>query len=127
MSASLAVQRLVHGALAALPGFAGVYDGPPADAAPPYLVIGPDSVGEWGTKTEIGHEHRVAVSLWTDAPGMAAAKALLGPVEAALLALAGARDGHRVVTCRLQRCAVIAQPGGWTQGLVEVRVRTVMD
>ncbi|WP_409049850.1 DUF3168 domain-containing protein [Sandarakinorhabdus sp.] len=59
MSASLKLQKRMVAALTGMAGVTGVYDGPPADAAPPYLVVGPDLVGDWGTKTETGHEHRV--------------------------------------------------------------------
>ena len=124
MSASLAVQRLVVAALAGIPGVTGVYDGPPVDAAAPYLVIGPDVVTDWSTKTETGHEHRLAVSVWDAGPGTARAKALMGPVETALAALAGRRDGHSVVSSRLLRTLVLTDPEGWTQGIVEVRVRS---
>ena len=124
MSASLAVQRLVAAALDAMPGVTGIYVGPPPDAAAPYLVIGPDLVIDWSTKTETGHEHRIGVSAWDAGPGSARAKAIMGAVEAALSGLAGVRDGHAVVSVRLLRTLVLTDPEGWTQGLVEFRVRT---
>lgn len=126
MGASLAVQRLVATALAGIGGVSGVYDGPPVDAVAPYLVIGSDVMTEWGTKTEAGHEHRLAVSVWDAGPGAARAKALMGAVEAALTGLAGVRDGHRVVSSRLVRALVLTDAEGWTRGIVEVRVRTVV-
>ena len=63
MSASLAVQRLVVAALSGVAGVTGVFDAPPVDALAPYLVVGPDLVADWSTKTETGHEHRFAVSV----------------------------------------------------------------
>ena len=124
MSASLAVQRLVVAALGGVAGVTGVFDGPPVDAAPPYLVVGPDLVTDWSTKTEVGHEHRFAVSVWHAGPGAARAKALMGSVEAALRGLAGSRDGHVLVSARLVRTLVLTDAEGWTQGIVEFRVRT---
>ncbi len=125
MSASLAVQRLVAAALADIPGITGVFDAPPPDQPPPYLVIGPDTVTDWSTKTGTGHEHRVSVSAWDAGPGAARAKALAGVVEGRLTALAGAADGHRIVLATFLRSLVLTNPEGWSQGVVDVRFRTV--
>jgi hypothetical protein len=127
MSASLALQRMMVAALAAVPGVTGVFDAPPPDAMSPYLVIGDDLATDWSTKTEAGHEHRVAVTVWEAGPGAARAKSVMGQVELALSGLAGARDGHRVVLSRLVRTLVLTDPDGWTQGIVEFRVRTSVD
>ena len=125
MSASLAVQKLVAAALADLPGVSGVHDGPPPDAVPPYAVIGSDLVTDWSTKTEAGHEHRLAVNVWDAGPGAAVAKRLLGAVEARLAGLAGIMDGHRVVSSLMLRSLVLTDAEGWTQGIAEFRVRTL--
>jgi hypothetical protein len=124
MSASLAVQRLVVAALADMPGITGVHDGPPPDAVPPYLVVGSDIVSDAGTKTEIAHDHRLAINVWDAGPGTAAAKALMGEVTARLAALAGERGGHRIVSSRLLRVLVLTDAEGWTQGIIEFRVRS---
>ena len=125
MNASLAVQILVAAALADLPGVSAVYDGPPPDAVPPYVVIGSDLVTDWSTKTETGHEHRVSVNVWDAGPGAAPAKAVMGVVETALAAMTGARDGHRLVSVRLVRTLVLTDAEGWTQGIIEFRMRTI--
>ena len=124
MSASLAVQTLVAAALADLPGVSGVYDGPPPDAVPPYLVIGSDLVTDWSTKTELGHEHRLAINVWDAGPGVAATKRLMGGVIDRLAVLSGTQDGHRIVSSLLLRSLVLTDADGWTQGIVEFRVRT---
>ena len=124
MSASLAVQTLMAAALADLPGVSGVYDGPPPDAVPPYLVIGSDLVTDWSTKTEPGHEHRLAINVWDAGPGAAATKRLMAGVIDRLVALSGAQDGHRIVSSLLLRALVLTDADGWTQGIVEFRVRT---
>ena len=125
MSASLAVQRMMAAALAGVAGVTGVYDGPPVDAVSPYLVIGSDLVSDWSTKTETGHEHRVAVNVWHAGPGAAPVKAMMGAVEAALAGLNGFRDGHRLVSARLLRTLVLTDAEGWTQGIIEFRMRTI--
>lgn len=124
MSASLAMQRLLMMALAGIPGISGIYDGPPVDAAPPYLVIGADLVSDWSTKTEIGHEHRIAINVWEAGPGAARAKAIMGLVEARLVALAGSRGGHVLVSTRLLRSLVLTDAEGWSQGIIEFRLRS---
>jgi hypothetical protein len=124
MSASLAIQTLVAAALAELPGAGGIYDGPPADAVPPYVVIGSDLVTDWSTKTETGHEHRLAINIWDAGPGAAPAKRLMGGVADRLAALSGAHGGHRIVSSRLLRSLVLTDAEGWTQGIVEFRVRS---
>lgn len=125
MSASLAVQRMVAAALAGIAGVTGVFDGPPPDAIAPYLVIGSDIVTDWSTKTETGHEHRLSVSVWDAGPGAARAKALMGAVETRLAALAGSRDGHVIGSTRLLRTLVLTDAEGWSQGIVEFRIRSL--
>ena len=124
MNASLAVQILVAAALADLPGVSAVYDGPPPDAVPPYVVIGSDLLTDWSTKTEIGHEHRLAINVWDAGPGAATAKRLIGGVADRLAALSGTQGGHRIVSSLLLRSLVLTDAEGWTQGIVEFRVRS---
>ena len=124
MSASLGVQKLLAAALADVPAVTGIYDGPPADAVAPYLVIGADIVTDWSTKTETGHEHRIGVTAWDAGPGTGRAKTIMGAVETALAGLAGLRDGHLIISTRLLRTLVLTDPEGWTQGIIEFRVRT---
>lgn len=124
MSASLAVQRVIHGALATLTGVTGVFDGVPADATAPYLTLGPDLVSDRSHKTGIGHEHRVQINIWDDRPGSTRVKSLAAEVEARLRVVAGTTDGHRIASAVFLRSFVAASPGGWTQGVVEFRIRT---
>lgn len=125
MSASLAVQKLLVAALAAIDAITGVYDGPPPDAVSPYLVVGADVVSDWSTKTERGHEHRITINAWDKGPGTAAAKALLGAVEVAGTGLSGVADGHAIISARLVRSFVTTDPEGWSQGIIEFRVRSL--
>jgi hypothetical protein len=124
MNASLAIQVLVMAALADLPGVNGVYDGPPPDAVPPYVVIGSDLVIDWSTKTETGHEHRLAITVWDVGPGAAAVKRVTGAVADRLAALSGVHGSHHIVSSRLLRSLVLTDAEGWTQGIVEFRVRS---
>jgi hypothetical protein len=124
MSASISVQKAVVNALADLNGLAGVYDGAPVDAAAPYAVIGPHVVAEWGTKTEIGHEHRLLLTFWDDQPGSVRMKRLMSEAEMRLSALGGGWDGHRIVNARLVRSEVGDSNAGWRQGRIEMRIKS---
>ncbi len=125
MSAGLAVQRLVRAALLGIDGVTGVFDGPPPGQAAPYLVIGPDVTTDWSHKSGVGHEHRISVSAWDAGPGAARAKALAGRVEAALRGLAGESGGNRVVSAVFVRALVLVDAEGWSQAVVDFRVRTL--
>lgn len=122
MSATLAVQTAVVAALVDLPGLTGVFDGPPADAAAPYAVIGPDQVSDWSSKTEIGHAVRLMVTLWDDRPGAARLRGLLGAAAVRLRALGGEQGGQRIVLVQLLRSGVAAAQDGWRPGSIELRV-----
>lgn len=124
MSASLAVQQLLVAALADVPGVTGVFDAPTPDQPPPYLTIGGDQSTDAGHKSGRGHDHRITVTAWAEGPAAAPVKALLAAVEARALALAGSRDGHRIVLVRLVRSLVLTGVPGWRQGIIEFRVRT---
>ncbi len=127
MSASLAMQKLAVAALATIEGIGGVFDGPSPGAPPPYLVVGPVLVTEWSSKTFAGHEHRLGVTVWDAGPGTVRAKQIMAEVEARLVVLTGVMDGHRVASSRLLRSLVLTDPEGWTQGLVECRVRSLAE
>lgn len=127
MSASLAVQRLLVAALTADPALGeltGVHDGVPVDAAAPYLTLGPDVVTDWSHKTGIGHEHRVQLAVWDEPGGTARVKRLAAAAEAAVRGLRGTSGGHRIAGVAFQRSLVLKDPDGWTQGVVEFRIRT---
>ncbi len=124
MGASLAMQRLIVAAVSDLPGISGVFDGPPGDPVPPYVVLGPELLTDWSTKTETGHEHRVQLRIWDRGRSAVRVKPLMAAVQAVMAGLAGEADGHRLVTSRFVRALVLNDGDGWTQGLVEFRLRS---
>ena len=126
-SASLAVQTLVTAALAAAPGLApltGIFDWVAPNAVAPYLTIGADAVTDWSTKTGVGHEHRVQLSLWDDAPGTGRLKVLAAAAEAAVRTVAGTQDGHRVASVAFVRAVFVKETTGWMQAALDFRIRT---
>ena len=121
MTPSGLVQQALRAALAPL---GTVYDAVPADAAAPYITIGPDTLTDWSTKTGQGREHRVLIGVWDDAPGLTRAKALLGAAEQAVLALTGADGGWRIASVLFVRSFVQRDPEGWSHGVADFRIRT---
>lgn len=78
-ASSAALQAALFGRLSALPALAGV---PVLDAVPhgsrpgTFVLIGPEEVRDQSDKSSAGAEHRVTISVISDAEGFLAAKSL---------------------------------------------------
>ena len=100
-----AVQAAVHGALMAEGDLAGV---PVLDAVPPggaagtFVLIGAEEVRDASDATGAGAEHRIEISVRSDATGFQAAKGVAGAVCAAMEGLALPGPG-RVVGVRFMK------------------------
>jgi hypothetical protein len=131
MRASLELQRALVAALTADAALTArglkLYDGPPADARPPYLSVGADIVTDRGWKGGGGLEHRFSVTLWDGRDGVAAAKEILADVERAVLAMPRAFAGLRLVNLRFVRASFRRAPRSWTQASLEFRALSVME
>lgn len=129
MSAAIALQQALVAALGGAEGIAGVasgvFDGPPARAAFPYLAIGEGLSFDWSTKTQRGREHRVAVTAWDDADRTPRLMALLSAAADAIEGLPRDLPGHRIASLVLLRERVLRDPAGPLAGLIEYRVRTL--
>jgi hypothetical protein len=101
----------------------GVYDGPPPHAAFPYVAIADGVVSDWSTKTAIGREIRLALTVWDDGQEAARLHDLIGHVEDAVAALPRDLPGWRIASCVFLRSLVARDPAGPWAGLVEYRVR----
>ena len=131
MQASLELQRAL---VAALEGDGALrvlgvrlFDGPPADARPPYLSLGQDVVTDRGWKGGGGLEHRFAVAMWAAREGFAATKEVLAEVERVVLAMPVRIGSLRITSLRLLRASVRRTQRGWTQGVLEFRALTVWE
>jgi hypothetical protein len=124
--AGLALQGALYDALTgdvALSGLVeGVFDGPAAGAALPYVTIGPDLVTDRSTKTGTLREHRYAVTVWAAGESVAAVKPAMAAIEAAVLGMAPALEGWRLVRNDFLRCFVRRDVrAGLVSGTVEFR------
>ena len=68
MSAGGALQTQIAAALAGVTELSGIFDGPPARAAYPYVAIDATTETDWGHKSGVGREVLVGITLWDDEP-----------------------------------------------------------
>ncbi len=124
MSAGGAFQEVLAGRLAAVPGLSGIYDGPPARAAYPYVVIDAGVESDWSHKNGTGREVLVAVTLWDEQP--ARLHALADAVEVAVDG-AGSPVGWSLVSLRYLRRRTIRDVAGPWAAAIDFRARLLAD
>jgi hypothetical protein len=120
-----AVQAGVHGALVAHPALSGVavMDAvPPGGAAGTFVLIGAEEVRDASDATGAGAEHRVEVSVRSDAAGFLAAKGMAAAVCDAMEGLA-LTQGRVVGVWFLKAKAVRSEDGAERRVDLTFRVR----
>lgn len=123
MSAAIEVQRALVAALAPL-GIA-VFDGPPPDAATPFVAIDGGVSGDWSTKDARGREHRLSIAIRSDGAVPAALHALAAAAEDAIEAMPRDLPGHRIASLVLLRSLIVrADAAPWAARL-DYRIRTL--
>ena len=120
MSAGGALQAAVAAALSELAQLSGVFDGPPARAAYPYVALDATTETDWGHKSGEGREVMLAITLWDDQP--VRLHGLADAIEVSLQALP-ATDGWELVTMRLVRRRVIRDVTGPWAAAIDFRAR----
>lgn len=115
MSAGNALQAALVGSLEAMEAVSGVYDGPPARAAFPYLVVDAGTEFNWGHNSAAGREIAVAITLWDELP--ARLQQVVEQVEHSVEAVSTV-EGWQVVSLRFERKRVIRDVAGpWAVAL----------
>lgn len=126
-SAMHALQAAAVSALAAHPVLAdaltGIYDGPPPRAVFPYVAINDGIASDWSTKTGVGREIRLALTVWDDGESATRLSNLMSHVEDAVLAIPRDLTDWRIASLVFVRSMVVRDPAGPWAGLVEHRVR----
>lgn len=120
MSAGGALQAALAAALEQVAGVTGVYDGPPARAPFPYVVLDAGTESDWSHKSGEGREALVAVTLWDDQPARLHAIADLVEGEVASV---GAVEGWQLVSMRLVRRRTVRDVTGPWATAVDFRAR----
>lgn len=115
MGAGTALQAAMVTSLQSIEEITGVYDGPPARAAFPYLVVDAGTEFDWSHKSAIGREIAVAVTLWDEIP--ARMQDLAERVEQCVEAVSTVQ-GWEVTSLRFSRKRVIRDVAGpWAVAL----------
>jgi len=120
MSAGGALQAAIATALGGEGTLTGVFDGPPARAAYPYVALDATTETDWSHKNGAGREVMVAITLWDDQP--VRLHALADWIEGALQALPGIED-WQVVNLRLVRRRVVRDVAGPWAAAIDFRAR----
>ncbi len=102
--AAAALQAAIYQRLVAQIAGVPVFDAPPDGAgAGTFVLIGPEDVADASDKSGNGADHRLSISVITDAAGFLAAKAVAGAVSDALVGAALTPTRGRVVSLRFVR------------------------
>jgi hypothetical protein len=118
------LQSAIAAALNGLGGLTGVFDGPPARAAYPYVALDATTETDWGHKSGQGREVLVAITIWDDEP--VRLHELADAVETAVEALGGVA-GWQLVTMRLVRRRVVRDVAGPWAAAVDFRARMLAE
>lgn len=124
MSAGGALQEAVASALTGEPALTGVYDGPPARAAFPYVVVDGGTEVDWSHKSGRGREVLLAVTLWDEQP--ARLHALADRMETAVDAIAEVGGWQLVNIAFLKRRIVRDAAGPWAAAM-DFRARLLAE
>jgi hypothetical protein len=120
MSAGGALQSAIAAALTTIEGLTGVFDGPPARAAFPYVALDATTETDWSHKSGDGREVMVAITVWDDQP--VRLHALADSIEAAVEGPVPVA-GWQMVTMRLVRRRVVRDVAGPWAAAVDFRAR----
>ena len=124
MSAGGALQEVLAERLATVAGLTGVYDGPPARATYPYVVLDAGTESDWSHKNGTGRELLVAVTLWDEQS--VRLHALADAVETAVSG-AGSPVGWSLVSLRFLKRRIIRDVAGPWAAAIDFRARLLAD
>ena len=129
-AAATAVQAALFGLLSSAPAVAGVQV---VDALPPgggtgtFVMLGPEEVFDQSDKSGAGAEHRVTVSVISDASGFVEAKSVASAVSDRLIDATPALSIGRIVGIRFVKAvAKRLEDGGVRRVDLTFRVRVEM-
>jgi hypothetical protein len=127
-----AVEAAQAAVLAALRGRAdladhvsGIFDGPPARVAFPYVAMSETVSADWSHKSGRGRELRISAVVWDDGQSAARLQRLMADVEAAIEALGPDIEGHRLVSISFLRARIVRDVGRPWAGVVQYRLRVL--
>lgn len=121
--ASEALAGAAEAALREVEGLNGVHVGRPVQAATPYALVEAGPELDWGHKSGVGREVRIAIVLRGAGERTGTLGTLAAAAEAAIEALDSELDGWRIVSLRFQRSRLVAEARGQWASTSEYRAR----
>lgn len=115
MSAGTALQSSIVSALAANTELTGVFDGPPARAAYPYVVADAGRESDWSHKSAAGREVLLALTIWDEQPERL--QRLADETERQMLSVTATGNWSLVTMQFLRRRTVRDVAGPWAIAL----------
>ena len=102
-----------------------IFDDVAGESALPYVQIGDGTEAEFGTATEEGAEHQIAIHVWSRAGGRMEARAILAAIYDVLHDSTLTLASHRLVNLRFTLSQVWRENDGETyHGLARYRAVT---
>ncbi|MEO6579718.1 MAG: DUF3168 domain-containing protein [Sphingomicrobium sp.] len=124
MSAGGALQEAIAAQMGSVGELSGVYDGPPARAAYPYVVLDAGTESDWSHKSGGGREVMLAVTVWDEQP--ARLQVLADTVEAAVTG-AVSPIGWSLVSLRFLKRRVVRDVAGPWAAAMDFRARMLSE
>ena len=120
MSAGSQLQAALAQAAADIAELTGIYDGPPARAAFPYMVVDCGTESDWSHKSGDGREVLVAITIWDEQP-----ERLRSLADAAEAATTTVQDvgGWQIVSLRFLRRKIVRDVAGPWATAIDFRAR----
>ncbi|HVM38278.1 MAG TPA: DUF3168 domain-containing protein [Sphingomicrobium sp.] len=124
MSAGGALQTELAAALQSVGEISGVYDGPPARAPFPYVVVDAGTESDWSHKSGEGREVLAAVTVWDDQP--ARLHDLADQVETRVRTISTV-EGWQLASLRLIRRRTVRDVAGPWAAAIDFRARMLAE
>ncbi len=105
----------------------GIFDGPPASAAFPYIALATGASLDWSHKDGVGRELSLALAIHDDGETAARLHRVMALVEEALEPGLDSPAGWQVVTFDFRRTRILRSAVSPWSGLVEYRARVLKD
>lgn len=102
-----------------------IYDGEPAKATPPLLVLDECAGSDWGTKDRPGRELRIGIRIEDDRETPARIGGIMPLVDVAAGRLSGTVAGWQVGSLRLVRSRLVKARDGRWNAVMDYRVRVL--
>lgn len=124
-TAAMALQAALVEALSEVSGISGVHDGAPARAAFPHITIEDGATADWSHKSGRGRTHRLGATVWDDGLSPERLHQIMATAQAAIEAMPGDLDGHRLVSLIFLGARVLREADGPWRGEIRYRARTL--